>query len=102
MRYESFPPEMLKDKENLEKLMAVVLRNQLADQLRTYLRTLEQLEQEKQEISSAIKETMEEAKREGLDVKTIRRIVKLRKQGRDCFEEEESTLNTYLTALGMR
>jgi len=82
--------------------MAVVFQNQLASQLRTYLRTLEQLEQEKQEISSAIKETMEEAKREGLDVKAIRKIVKLRKQGRDNFEEEESTLFNYMSALGMR
>ena len=82
--------------------MAVVFQNQLASQLRTYLRTLEQLEQEKQEISSAIKETMDEAKREGLDVKAIRKIVKLRKQGRDNFEEEESTLFNYMSALGMR
>ena len=82
--------------------MAVVLQNQLASQLRTYLRALEQLEQEKQEISSAIKETMDEAKREGLDVKAIRKIVKLRKQGRDNFEEEESTLFNYMSALGMR
>ena len=64
--------------------------------------SLVQLEQEKQEISSAIKETMDEAKREGLDVKAIRKIVKLRKQGRDNFEEEESTLFNYMSALGMR
>lgn len=82
--------------------MAVVLQNRLGAQLKTYLRALEQLEQEKQEISSAIKETMDEAKREGLDVKAIRRIVKLRKMGRDTFEEEETTLFNYMTALGMK
>lgn len=82
--------------------MAVVLQNNLGSQLRTYLRALEQLEQEKNEIANAIKETMEEAKREGLDVKTLRRIVKLRKNGRDNFEEEESTLYTYMSALGMK
>lgn len=82
--------------------MAVVLQNRLGDQLKTYLRILEQLEQEKQEISSAIKETMDEAKREGLDVKTIREIVKLRRLGRESFEERESTLHSYMTALGMR
>lgn len=82
--------------------MAVVLQNRLGDQLKTYLRILEQLEQEKQEITSAIKETMDEAKREGLDVKTIKQIVKLRKMGRECFEEQESTLHNYMTALGMR
>ena len=82
--------------------MAVVLQNRLGDQLKTYLRALEQLEQEKKEIASAIKETMDEAKREGLDTKAIRRIVQLRKQGRDHFEEEESTLYTYMSALGMK
>lgn len=82
--------------------MAVVLQNRLGDQLKTYIRAVEQLEQEKQEISSAIKETMDEAKREGLDVKTIRRIIKLRKMGKVDFEEQESTLYTYMSALGMR
>lgn len=83
-------------------MAAVVLKCRLGDQIRTYLRTLEQLEQEKKEIASAIKETMDEAKREGLDVKTLRRLVKMRKQGRDCFEEEETTLYSYMTALGMK
>lgn len=82
--------------------MAVVLQDRLGDQLKTYLRALEQLEQEKQEISSAIKETMDEAKREGLDVKAIKRIVKLRKIGKENFEEEESTLYNYMSALGMK
>lgn len=82
--------------------MAVVLQNNLGEQLKTYLRALEQLEQEKQEISSAIKETMDEAKREGLDTKTLRKIIKLRKQGRENFEEEESTLYNYMSALGMK
>lgn len=83
-------------------MATVVLKSRLGDQLRTYLRSLEQLEQEKQEIASAIKETMDEAKREGLDVKTLRRLVRLRKQGREFFEEEESTLYSYMTALGMK
>jgi uncharacterized protein (UPF0335 family) len=82
--------------------MAVVLQNRLGDQLKTYLRALEQLDQEKQEITSAIKETMDEAKREGLDVKILRQILKLRKLGRENFEEQETTLHDYMAALGMR
>jgi len=82
--------------------MAVVLQNRLGDQLKTYLRAIEQLEQEKQEISSAIKETMDEAKREGIDVKALKKIVKLRKMGRENFEEEESVLYNYMSALGMK
>ena len=82
--------------------MAVVLPNQLGDQLKTYLRALEQLEQEKSEIASAIKETMDEVKREGLDVKALREIVKMRRIGREAFEEKEPTVHNYMTALGMR
>lgn len=82
--------------------MTVVLQNRLADQLKTYIRAIESLEQEKQEITSAIKETMDEAKREGLDVKTIKRIISMRKVGRVDFEEAEMTLNNYMSALGMK
>lgn len=82
--------------------MAVVLQNRLGDQLKTYLRALEQLEQEKKEIAGAIKETMDEAKREGIDVNVLRELVKMRKLGRGVFEEKESTLHTYMSALGMR
>lgn len=82
--------------------MAVVLQDKLGDQLKTFLRAIEQLEQEKKEIASAIKETLDEAKREGLDVKALRKIVQMRKMGRDNFEEEESTLYNYMSALGMK
>lgn len=82
--------------------MTVVLQNRLGDQLKTYIRAIESLEQEKQEITSAIKETMDEAKREGLDVKTIKRILSMRKAGRVGFEEAEMTLHTYMHALGMK
>lgn len=82
--------------------MTVVLQKRLGDQLKTYIRAIESLEQEKQEIASAIKETMDEAKREGLDVKTIKRILSMRKVGRVDFEEQENTLHNYMTALGMK
>jgi uncharacterized protein (UPF0335 family) len=82
--------------------MTVVLQERLGDQLKTYIRALESLEQEKQEINSAIKETIDEAKREGLDVKTLKRILSMRKAGRGDFEEQESTLHTYMSALGMK
>lgn len=82
--------------------MVMVLANRLGDQLKNYIRVIESLEQEKNEISSAIKETMSEAKREGLDVKTIKRILTMRKLGRVDFEERESILHTYMSALGMK
>ncbi len=92
----------MSDAESLEMRMTIVLQDRLGDQVKTYVRAIEQLEQEKQEVSSAIKETLDEAKREGLDVKTLRRIVKMRKVGRSDFEEAETTLHNYMTAIGMR
>lgn len=82
--------------------MTVVLQKRLGDQLKTYIRAIENLEQEKSEIASAIKETMDEAKREGLDVKTLKRILSMRKVGKVDFEEAENTLHTYMSALGMK
>lgn len=82
--------------------MTMVLENRLADQLKTYIRAIETLEQEKSEIASAIKETMDEAKREGLDVKTLKRILSMRKAGKVDFEEAEMTLHNYMSALGMK
>ncbi len=82
--------------------MSLTLENRLSQKLKHAIRAVEQLEQEKKEIAGAIKETLDEAKREGLDVKAIRRIISLRKIGRGEFEEQESTLQTYMSALGMR
>ena len=82
--------------------MALVLKDRLKEQLKTYVRAVEQLEQEKKEISSAIKEIMDEAKREGLDVKALRNIIRMRKMGRVDFEEQELVLHNYMSALGMR
>lgn len=82
--------------------MTVVLQKRLGDQLKTYIRAIESLEQEKQEIASAIKETMDEAKREGLDVKTLKKILSMRKVGRLDYEEQELTLHNYMSALGMK
>jgi uncharacterized protein (UPF0335 family) len=45
---------------------------------------------------------MDEAKREGLDVKILKRILSMRKVGRSDFEEQENTLHTYMHALGMK
>lgn len=74
----------------------------LGDQLTKYVRAIEALEQEKSEVTGAIKETYDEAKRDGIDVKALRRLMKLRKVDRGTLEEQESTLYNYMQALGMR
>ncbi len=74
----------------------------LGEQLKKYIHSLENLENEKKEITGAIKETLDEAKRDGIDVKALRRLLKLRKMDKSTVEEQESTLFNYMQAVGMK
>lgn len=74
----------------------------LSEQLRKYVNTIEALEDEKAAVAEAMKETMQEAKRDGLDVKALRKLIKMRKMDRNEIEEEQTTLYNYMAALGMR
>ncbi|MEK7265793.1 MAG: DUF2312 domain-containing protein [Pseudomonadota bacterium] len=71
-----------------------------AERLRTFLERVERLEEEKTTISGDIKEIFAEAKGEGYDTKTLRKIIRLRKMDRAQREEEEALLDLYLSALG--
>lgn len=72
-----------------------------ADQLRTIVERIERLEEEKKEVAEQIKEVYAEAKANGFDTKTLRRIVSLRRKPNEEREEEEALLDLYLNALGM-
>jgi len=72
-----------------------------ADQLRTIIERIERLEEEKKEVAEQIKEVYAEAKANGFDARTLRRIVGLRKKPTEEREEEEALLDLYLSALGM-
>lgn len=69
--------------------------------LRAYIDRIERLEASKQEIMDDIKEVYAEAKGDGFDVKTMRKIVALRKKDSAQVAEEEAILETYKSALGM-
>ncbi|MEO1066889.1 MAG: DUF2312 domain-containing protein [Pseudomonadota bacterium] len=71
------------------------------DQLRTIVERVERLEEEKQAIAEDIKEVFAEAKANGFDVKTLRSVIRLRKQDRSEREEQEAMLDLYMQALGM-
>lgn len=71
------------------------------DQLRSIVERVERLEEEKKTIQDDIKEVYAEAKGNGFDVKTLRQVVRLRKQDRDERAEQEAMLDLYLSALGM-
>lgn len=72
-----------------------------ADRLRSIIERTERLEEERKALSGDIKDIMTEAKSAGFDVKTIRQIIRMRKQEPSELEEQETLLDVYRRALGM-
>jgi uncharacterized protein (UPF0335 family) len=62
---------------------------------------IERLEEEKAAIANDIKEVYAEAKGNGFDTKTLRQVVRLRKQDKAERQEQEAVLELYMHALGM-
>lgn len=71
------------------------------DQLKAFVERVERLEEEKKAISDDIRDVYAEAKVNGFDIKTLRMVVRLRKQDVNERREQEAILETYLHALGM-
>jgi len=72
-----------------------------AGQLKAVIERIERLDQEKKEVADQIKEVYAEAKANGFDTRTIRKVVGLRKKPTEERQEEEALLDLYLSALGM-
>ena len=70
-------------------------------QLKSIVERIENLEEEKRQISADIKDVYSEAKSNGFDVKALRKVVALRKIERAEREEAEAVLDLYMNALGM-
>ena len=73
-----------------------------ADQLRSIVDRIERLEEEKKALAEDVKEVYAEAKGNGFDVKILRRILALRKRDQADLFEEETILDLYMRALGMK
>ena len=69
--------------------------------LKAFLERIERLEEEKTALSEDIKEVYGEAKATGFDVKTMRRIIKLRKMDAEKRREEEELEELYKAAIGL-
>lgn len=76
--------------------------NIAADQLRLLFERIERLEDERKGISEDIKDVFLEARSSGYDVKTMRRILRLRKMEKHDREEAEALLDTYAAAVGLQ
>ncbi len=72
------------------------------DQLKSLVERIERLEEEKQALADDIKEVYAEAKGNGFDTRTLRAVVRLRKQDGAERQEQEALLELYMRALGMR
>jgi uncharacterized protein (UPF0335 family) len=86
---------MADDGSNIDVLNATA-----QGQLKSIIERIERLEQEKAEVAEQIKEVFAEAKGNGFDVKTLRKVVRIRKQDRAKRQEEEALLDLYLSAIG--
>jgi uncharacterized protein (UPF0335 family) len=71
------------------------------DQLKAIVERIERLEEEKQALTGDIRDVYGEAKANGFDTKTLRQVIRLRKQDTHERQEQEALLDLYLNALGM-
>lgn len=78
----------MRDKKNNARLLSFIER-------------VETLEEEKSAIADDIKAVKAEAKASGFDVKTINKILRIRKMDKEKWAEEQHLLDLYLNELGM-
>ena len=69
------------------------------DRIRSIIERVEHIEEEIKALTEGRKEVFTEAKGEGLDVKVLKEILKLRKQDKDERDEQETLLDVYLRAM---
>lgn len=70
-------------------------------QLKAIVERIEHVEGEIADLRGDKGEIYQEAKSHGYDVKTLRRVVALRKMDAAARSEQETILETYMAALGM-
>lgn len=69
--------------------------------LRTIIERIERLEEDKAAVMADMKEVFAEAKGEGYDVKILRKVLRILKMDAAKRQEEEATIDLYLSALGL-
>lgn len=75
--------------------------NVTADELKSFIERIEQLNAEIADLTEARKEVFSEAKGRGYDTAVIRKLIAIRKRRADDLAEEEAILEMYKAALGM-
>ena len=70
-------------------------------ELRSFVERLERLAEEGEALKDDVKEVKVEAKSKGYDIKTLERLMRLRKQEKRQREVEQEMLEAYMAAMGM-
>jgi uncharacterized protein (UPF0335 family) len=82
--------------------MADLGHNSIAsERLKSFVGRIETLEEEKKGIADDIRDVYAEAKGNGWDTKTMRRLIALRKLDPDARAEQQALLETYAKAIGL-
>ena len=72
------------------------------EHLKSFVDRIERLEEERNALTTDVREVYSEAKGQGFDTKIMRQVVRLRKLDKADYQEQEAILDLYLNALGMR
>ena len=69
--------------------------------LNQIINKIEAIEQERLENTELLKDSFNEAKSLGFDVKLIKHVLKLKKKDKDALAEEDNLIDLYRGALGI-
>ena len=72
-----------------------------SDKLKQIISKIEHIEEERQEISDQLKDTYNEAKALGFDIKIIKHVLKLKQKDKDMLAEEDNLIDLYRGVLGI-
>ncbi len=72
-----------------------------SEKLKQIVNKIETIEQERLESADLLKDSYNEAKSMGFDVKIIKHVLKLKKKDRNELAEEDSLINLYRGALNI-
>lgn len=72
-----------------------------SERLRSFIKRIEKLEEDKAAVSEDLKEVYAEAKGTGFDTKIIRKIISIRKMEVEKRREQDEVTQLYMAALGM-
>lgn len=72
-----------------------------SERLRSFVKRIEKLEEDKAGVAEDLREIYAEAKSTGFDTKTLRRVISIRRMDLDKRREQDELLELYKSALGM-